>query len=513
MAAGEVRRSIRPQAYIVFFLLFAVVVVASHVAFLGLPYFWDEAGQFVPAALDILRGGRLIPHSIAPNIHPPGVMVYLAAVWRAVGYSPEATRCAMLLLATAAVLMAFLLSIELSRETRGSPAFLAAALLCASPLFMAQSMLAQLDAPVMLFTAWALLLFLQDRVRLAAAVCVALVLVKETGVVVPLVFALWLAKERRWRDAAMFLPAFGALGVWLAALRVRTGNWAGNAEFVRYNVFYPLSPLRLGAALLRRLYFLLFADLHWVGALAILYAWRRSRVFHTRSWKIAWLVAAAHVAMFTVVGGAVLERYLLPVLPILYAGMAAGLSAYSRWARLASGAALVVGLTAANFINPPYPFPYENNLAFADFVILHRYAAGFLEARYPGARVATMWPMTEELSNPDLGYVRMASPVETLRELTGTDLERVDWNGTPVLVVFSRTWYPRHGVLNFPRLIEAWNRIYGDSPELNREQARARIPLALAAQFERRGQWVDIYVNPAWRPNSRDLKVRASTRD
>src|SRR5256885_16127577 len=104
--------------------------------------------------------------------------------------------------------------------------------------------------------------------------------------------------------------------------------------------------------------------MHWVGALAIVCAWRRSRVFHTRSWKIAWLVAGAHVAMYTLLGGAVLERYLLPVLPILYAAIAAALTVYSRWARVASAAALFAGLAAGNFINPPYPFPYENNLAF-----------------------------------------------------------------------------------------------------------------------------------------------------
>src|SRR5215470_8936467 len=113
---SDARRAIRPQAYAIFFLIFAVVVFAGHSAFLGLPYFWDEAGQFIPAALDILRGSWFIPHSSAPNIHPPGVMCYLATVWRIAGYSAAATRCAMLLLASLGVLAAFLLLIELSRE-------------------------------------------------------------------------------------------------------------------------------------------------------------------------------------------------------------------------------------------------------------------------------------------------------------------------------------------------------------------------------------------------------------
>ena len=504
---SEARRTIRPRAYVIFFLIFGVVVFASHGAFLALPYFWDEAGQFIPAALDILRGGWFIPHSIAPNVHPPLVMAYLAGAWKTFGYSPETTRCAMLLLAALGALTAFLLSIELSREARGSPALLAAGMLCVSPLFVAQSMLAQLDAPAMLFTAWALLLFLQDRIALSAAVCVGLVLVKETGVVVPVVFALWLSKERRWRDATAFLAPAATLAFWLIALKFRTGSWAGNTEFVQYNLYYPLNPLRLLAALLRRIYYLLCADLHWVGALSICYAWRRSRLFYSRSWQIAWLLAVAHVAMFTVVGGAVLERYLVPVLPILYAGIAAALTVYSRWARIASTVALLVGLAAGNFINPPYPFPYENNLALVDFITLHRYAADLVYSRYPGARVDTMWPMTVELADPDLGYVRKAVPAIVLPELTAANLERIDWSQAGVFIAFSRTWNPRHSVLNFPRFAALWERIYGEPRELSREQVRAHVPLPLRAQFDRRGQWVDIYVNPDWRPAGPYLKA------
>src|SRR5689334_20051414 len=92
-------RQIRPGSYGILFGLFALVLFASHLSFLGLPYFWDEAGQFIPAALDILNEGSFIPRSTVPNIHPPAVMVYLAVVWKLVGFTSAATRSAMLLLA------------------------------------------------------------------------------------------------------------------------------------------------------------------------------------------------------------------------------------------------------------------------------------------------------------------------------------------------------------------------------------------------------------------------------
>src|SRR5690349_13699868 len=62
--------------HIIFFLLFTVPLVLLHLGLLDLPYFWDEHGQFIPTALDLLRGSW-VAHSTVPNIHPPGVEAYL----------------------------------------------------------------------------------------------------------------------------------------------------------------------------------------------------------------------------------------------------------------------------------------------------------------------------------------------------------------------------------------------------------------------------------------------------
>ena len=59
--------------------------------------------------------------------------------------------------------------------------------------------MAQLDMPAMVFTVIALLFYLQERYALAAVACVALVLTKETEVILPLLFAADLARRRRSR--------------------------------------------------------------------------------------------------------------------------------------------------------------------------------------------------------------------------------------------------------------------------------------------------------------------------
>ncbi len=85
---------------------------------------------------------------------------------------------------------------------------------------------------------------------------------------------------------------------------------------------------------------------------------------------------AGHVLMVSVLGGAVLERYLVPVLPLLYLGFAAAFWQYRmRW-RIMSAGALIAALIAGNFVNPLYPFPLENNLAFTDFVTLQAASRG-----------------------------------------------------------------------------------------------------------------------------------------
>jgi len=492
------RRRVRPDTYLFFLALFALILFLSHAPLLRLPYYWDELGQFVPAALDIFHDAAWIPHSTVPNAHPPGVMAYLAAFWTVAGCSPLATRIAMLGVASVATLVAFLLAIELCRNLRGAPAFMAVFLLCVSPLFFAQAMLAQLDMPAVLFTCLALLLFVQDKTRWAALASTALVLVKETGLLVPLLFGVWLLAERRWRDAVWFLLPAAALGCWLLVLARATGHVFGNTEFTRFNLYYPFHPVRFTFALGRRLYYLFFQDFHWIGTIAILLAIvpsrdRQGAVFSTRAWRIAWLTVGFHVLFLSAVGGAMLERYLLPVLPVVYAAMVAALSIYKGLLKVVCQLALLAGLIVGNFWNPPYPFPFENNLAFASFVELQQTAAEFVARNYPGERIATVWPLTSALSRPEFGYVRRAIPVDSLPDFTAHSVDSPDWRrDARVLVFFSRMWEPEWSWTNIPLVRKIWRHFYGYEPELSIPEMRSR-PLAPVARWERRGLWIEIY--------------------
>ena len=156
-------------------------------------------------------------------------MLILAVVWKIFGFSILSARLTMLAIAAAGVFLSFLLAIRLGRKAEGAPAFAAVAFLMAAPLFYTQSMMVLLDMPAMTLTVLALLLFFDERYAACAAAATALVLVKETAITTPMVFAAWLwFREKRQREALYFLAPALALGLWLVELHHVTGHWLGN---------------------------------------------------------------------------------------------------------------------------------------------------------------------------------------------------------------------------------------------------------------------------------------------
>ena len=496
------RISVPAVTYLFFFVVFAGAILTLHLPYLRLPYFWDEMGQFVPAALDIERDGAWVPHSAAPNVHPPGVMAYLALVWRVAGCSILTTRLAMLLIAALGLLFVFLLGIELSRPQQAIPALLVPALLLVSPLFYTQAMLAQLDMPAMALTALALLLFFRQRYLAAACASTLLVLVRETGIVAAGVFLLWLViRERRLREAFYFLAPFVALGVWLFILKRATGHWLGNPEFASYNLAYSLNPARAGSALVRRFYYIFVAEFRWVGTLWIAFAWGKSRLFATPQWALLGLFAAAHVLLFSLFGGATLDRYLLPLLALFYiAAVAAGSLLPPLWRRASTGL-LVIGLVAGLFWDfPPSPFVYslEDDLAMTDFVHVQQEAASFLEKHRAKLSVASVWPFTQALSDPVFGYVHQPIPSMEMSDFHVANVAAIDPGKVDILVVYARPWDLPWTAIRWAPLMAIQKKYYDYEPEISAAEIQERLGFVRVARWQRHHQWIEVYAGPGW---------------
>jgi len=489
------RRGVRLQSYLGVYALLAAFLILGHGLLLTTPFYWDELGQFIPASLDLFHSGAWIARSTLPNVHPPGVMAWLALVWHIAGYSIAGTRVAMLLIAALGVLATFLLAIELSRGAPGAPAFTAVALLCVSPLFYAQSMMAQLDMPAMSFTALALLLFLQNRHVYAAVVCVVLVLTKETGIVAPLLFGAWIWYEERGsaraRVALYYLAPLVALCLWLVVLRLGTGHWFGNSAFTQYNLFYPLNPFRIALALLRRLYYLFIGSGHFIGTAALVWAWPRMPLLRSRPWRIVAVFTAAHVLVVSVLGGAVLERYLLPVLPILYTAFALSFRALMPRARNLALAGLVICLAAANFVNPLYPFPFENNLAFTHFVELQKRAATSIQTR--NGVVATAFPMSDALRRPECGYVDLPWKVIEIHDFRRSSVLSLQGRNPAMMAVFDTTWDPLH-ILDNGAFRWILAKLYDYEAPLTPGEIAQLLGMRVARRWESHGLWMVLLV-------------------
>ena len=146
------------------------------------------------------------------------------------------------------------------------------------------------------------------------------------------------------------------------------------------------------------------------------------------------------------------------------------------------------------FINPPYPFPFEDNLAYADFILLHEQAAHYLEAQPGQPRILTAWPATNELTEPYLGYVRRPLRVVPVQGFAREEFADVPPESFDLLYLYFRKWEPPgNWVTRFPGWLRVQGRYFDYRPQVAAQDLVARYHLRLLAELERRGQWVRIY--------------------
>ncbi len=528
----------RFQPAIIFAALFAGLF-ALHFPLLGLPYFWDEAGYYIPAARDLLLTGSLIPHSTPSNAHPPLVMGYLTMCWKLAGYSPLVTRTAMLLVAAFSLLGVFRLAERVADIQVALASTLCTALY---PVFFVQSSLAQVDLAAAGLTFWGLLAYIEDRRWLAALWFSLAALAKETAVLTPLALLCSAAVpsmhragsaafvERRapspvgaqvrgltgedarrstafrHASATLLIPCL-PLALWYAYHRSLTGFTFGNPEFLRYNVQATIHPLRIFLAMLMRLWQTFgYMNLYLLTLAALLAMWlpalrddsegqERTRPRIAPSIQFTFLVVVVtYVAVMSIIGGAVLARYMLPAVPLVIIVFVSTIWRRVGYWRAVAGI-VVLGFVAALFINPPYGFSLEDNLAYRDYILLHQRAETFLEARYPMARVLTAWPASGELSQPWLGYLTRPMQVVQMEDFTLENLMNASQMRPrcDVALVFSTKYEPPHPLLENWR---GWERIktkfFGYHRDVSPEAAAQVLGGRLVYSETRKGQWVGV---------------------
>jgi 4-amino-4-deoxy-L-arabinose transferase-like glycosyltransferase len=437
--------------WLLWLLLFAFVAL-SHLTLLHLPYYWDEGGYYIPAALDFYHHGWIIPQFT--NAHPPLPNILLGTLWHIVGLHIIATRLAVCAVAAAALTAIF----RLAQRLLDPPAAISLTLMTAVyPIWFAQSTLAHADIFAAAFTLWAFAIYLpatssqlqadDERTKRRSRVTVAILfslaaLSKETAIVEPAALIAieagrfvherrsTAARRERLRWIASLAVPFLPLTAWYAYHRARTGFTFGNPVYLRYNATANFTAAHIFTALRYRFLHLFWQRNIWLpivlAVICLLMPARprdevRSLTKSTRLTCV--LLILANWIAFSVLGGALLTRYLLPVYPIillLCVDIWRERTPWIVWMTAATAALFLSGL----WINPPTAFAPEDTLVYRNMIVVHQEAIAFVNQHYPDARVLTAWPVSNDLFNPELGYTAHPTRVVPVEDFSLAEMEK-----------------------------------------------------------------------------------------
>ena len=512
-SSADAVRQLRPIRLWQIFALIFIAVYLAHWTLLRLPYYWDEAGYYIPAAYDFLRAGSLIPFSTLSNAHPPLPSIYLTLWWKASGFIPYVTRIAMCVVASFALLGVYQLVVEITKKWLLAASVTVLTLLY--PIWFAQSTLAHADMFAAAATLWAMCFYFKrrDTVRnrsLAVLFFSLAALSKETAIVTPLALAIselcFPAEERRrsFASAGILLTPLLPLAAWYAYHRFKTGFVFGNPEYLRYNATSTLDPLRIAVAFGHRAFHLsahmnLYVPVLCTAASCILAPrllrdGNRIEPLARTTLLRLWSVLGSNLLFFSVMGGALLTRYLLPLYPIIL------LLCVWTWYRRVVGWGLIFLLSAVAFalgifVNPPYSFSPEDNLSYRDMIVLEQQAISQIYHRSPHASVLTAWPVTDELTKPELGYVRKPYSVVAINDFSLASIQRAGESNAnfTVALIFSTKYEPPHLPFSLgEKNRELDERYFKGHEDLDPESVARLLGGTVVWQASRNGQWAAV---------------------
>ena len=477
------------------------VFALLHFSLLRLPFYWDEAGYYVPAARDLFLSGNLIPQSTLNTAHTPLLSFYLASVWKMFGYGILSTRIALLAMACFGLWQVYRLSENVSNR---AVALLTMTLTAAFPIVFAQSTIAHSDLLATVLAWWGLREYFAPAPRAwryALAFTLA-VLAKEIVLIVPLALAAHeLLRERRRgiqkAIAACAIPILALIG-WFLFERAATGHFFGDPDYYKYNVSGTMTPLRVLLAFAQRIWQafghmnMWFVTLATGAAMLLPPKLGRERIAIPTQLAFGAVILATLI-FHSLLGGALLTRYLLPVYPlVIVICVSTWWRRVPQWGWLAGSAGILFAILCV--IDPPYRFAPEDNLAYARFIRLHEGAAQQIEQKFPQKTVLTAWPATDELTKPELGYVQKPRRITEIDDFTADQIAEAQQKNFDVVLAFSTKQEPAH-----PLFASAWwtqmsQRFFGYHQDLTPEQIANAISGRVVWQRRSGSLWAAIIV-------------------
>jgi len=299
--------------------------------------------------------------------------------------------------------------------------------------------------------------------------------------------------------ATLFAPVLPLVGWYVYHFR-KTGFIFGNPEFLRYNATANLSVARVLVSLWHRFVHLTIHMNMYVPVAATIAVVLMPRVIPATKtltrpvFTAIGVVLAGNAIAFSILGGALLTRYLLPLFPLVL------LLCVAIWATRGKVLWPLTGLTAVAFlvglwVNPPYSIAPEDNLTYADMIVLHQQAIAVINQRFPYATVLSAWPATTEMEHPELGYTRTPIKVVAIDNFSPDQVQKAaaEPGAYDTALVFSTKWIPRLGWLNLGQASESTDTQYFDfHRDMSPRDAAAMLQGQIVWQGYRNGEWAAV---------------------
>jgi hypothetical protein len=156
-----------------------------------------------------------------------------------------------------------------------------------------------------------------------------------------------------------------------------------------------------------------------------------------------------------------------------------------------SAIAFIAGL----FVNPPYRFAPEDNLAYSTVIRLHQAAIAEIVAHYQHNTVLTAWPATDELSKPELGYVAQPIKVTAIDNFSYAQIQKAQQQPETysVAFLFSTKYDPPHLPLSLGQRNEQIDKRFFDfHTDLSPTTVARILQGDLVWREQHKGQWAAV---------------------
>lgn len=393
----------------IFFLFFIVIFIAKFNT-LNTPYYWDEMGWTSAAYwLSDVNLLRSVPGFHDPTTfwgHPPALHVSLAALFKLFGESIWLSHLLILCFSFLGVYFTYLLGSFFYGRKAG---IFSALFLFFTAIYFAQSGMFLGDIPVTALGVMSIYFALRKKYIPYLVCAVYMILIKETAIAVVFSLLVYMFLTKRPITKYMLkevlkysIPMF-VITAFFISQKITTGKFCCIYPF-KFELF-ELEPglvFRQSVLITEWLFFYQYRYIFTLLIFLNLIIYKTSRSRKELLLFFPMFIFSCYSFSFLYF----LPRYLLPAFPYFYIIGAWSLVELIKSKRLQTAVgAIIIALQIYSLSGTISYGNYEWNMKYLDVVKMHETMCEYIEKEFPYARVLTVFPHTQELSRPDLGYV------------------------------------------------------------------------------------------------------------